>query len=435
MAVFPASQYLGDPRCQQFMRELCPKWKGHSPETDALIAQFHPLSMAEFKQATDIDAYFLQSMKGYFNRVHCVVKNKVPSLNPPPGDSLCESCQVKGWLRKEYRTSKVDGANAAVWLCPDCVKVDLTSKLKKLDDIESDLPRTNFPLLDENPKLLALLLDALPLAMTEVKRTGTMSPFAILETFSSQRMQQSFTADRLELAYEEAREAVLAAPVEVSRYALAWLGYVTVDGVRYEAILVGGGERGDGGRGAAIALRYKQHLPDVTFEAIGSLKVLGPHENVLGLAGDPGAVSKLRPVFTRITADMAHHHGPGHDEALTYEIRKCLAVYLDLGDLDRPFQKELQKEPDIVQVVMGRKMWVTFFRPEDKEVVLARDTLTPIGGAPPFPGFNDAGLIVVGYAPPISTLKKQEGPIRLDLVVLWVTTFRITDKEATDKPK
>jgi hypothetical protein len=77
----------------------------------------------------------------------------------------------------------------------------------------------------------------------------------------------------------------------------------------------------------------------------------------------------------------------------------------------------------MVQVVMGRKTWVTFFKPEAKEVVLARDTLFPIGGAPPFPGFNEDGLIMIGYAPPKP--KPGAGPIRLDMFVLWVAIFKI----------
>jgi hypothetical protein len=158
--------------------------------------------------------------------------------------------------------------------------------------------------------------------------------------------------------------------------------------------------------------------------------ILGPHENVLTLAGDPDAVSKLQPVFTRLTADMAHNHGPGHDEDLIYQIKKCPTVCLDLGDLDRPFRKELQKEPDIVQVVIGQQTWITFFKPEDNEVILARDTLIPVGEARPFTGFNEDGLIILGYSPPESALKKEEtGPKRLDLIVLWLSEFTVTDKQ------
>jgi hypothetical protein len=104
------------------------------------------------------------------------------------------------------------------------------------------------------------------------------------------------------------------------------------------------------------------------------------------------------------------------------------AAYLGLVDLDRPFRKELQKEPDAVHIVIGRQTWITFFRPEDKEVILARDTLIPIGGAPPFPGFNEDGLIMLGYSAPESTRKEEAGPKRLDLVVLWFSKFTVTDK-------
>jgi hypothetical protein len=155
-----------------------------------------------------------------------------------------------------------------------------------------------------------------------VKQRGSMSPFAVLETFASRRMVQSFKTARLELGYEEARKAILAAPPEVRRYVLAYLGYVTREGVRYETILVGGGERGDE-KGAKIGQRYKQHLPDVRYEPIGNAMILGSNENVLALSGDPDAGSKLRPVLTRLTVDMAHDHGPRRDEGLTYEIKKC----------------------------------------------------------------------------------------------------------------
>jgi hypothetical protein len=422
VVAFRANEYLADRHCQEFLLKLSRTWKGKDPAASALVEQFHPLKEDEIKQARDLEAYSLQFIAGELNRVRLVKRNGVITLNPPPDDSLCESCHTKGWLKQEYRTSKIDGALAAIWLCQGCAKVDVKSQLKKLDDIESQLPKTTLPVLDGNPKLFTLMLDALEPAIKEVRQTGSMSPFVILETLASRRMQQSFKTARLELGYEEARKAILAAPPEATRYALAWLGIVTVGGVRYETILVGGGERGEE-QGAAIGQRYKQHLPDVNYEPIGNLKVLGLHENVLTRSEDPDALLKLRPILTRLTVDIAHNQGPGHDEALTYEIKKCQAVYLNLGDLDRPFRKELQKEPDMVHVMIGRQTWITMFKPEAKEVVLARDTLFPILGAPPFPGFNEDGLIMIGYAPP----KPKQGSEQItpSLFVLWATKFKI----------
>jgi hypothetical protein len=131
---------------------------------------------------------------------------------------------------------------------------------------------------------------------------------------------------------------------------------------------------------------------------------------------------------------MAHNQGPGRDESLSYEIKKSPAVILDLGDLDRPFRKELQKEPDTVHVVIGRQSWITFFRPEAKEVVLNRETLVPGPGVTlPFPGFKDDGIITIGYSPPSSSLK-GDGPKDYVLFVLWMTMFKVTDKE-TDQSR
>jgi hypothetical protein len=429
IAMFRASEYLANRECQKLMLELSRNWKGRDPAIDARIAQFHPLTLDDIKQAPELEAYTLQSIGGTLNRVHLVIKSKIASLNPPPEDSVCESCHRKGWLQKEYQTSKLDGANAAVWLCTDCASAGASNKppLRKLDDIER--PKTKVPALDDNPKLMDLMFDMLERGVAEVKKTPLMSPFAVLETFASSRTLQTFNAERLDIGYEDARRAILAAPPEARRYALAWLGYTTIEGVRYETVYVEGGERGDE-KGAAIGQRYKQHLPEVNCEPIGNPMVIGPSENLLTLATDPDAITKLRPQFVRLKADMAHNQGPGHDEALSYEIKKGPAVLLDLRDLDRPFRKELQKAPDIVQVILGRRSWVTFFNPEANEVVLNRETLVPGPGEPlPFPGFTEDGAIMIGYAPPSSSLK---GPGKKDYVifVLWISRFKVTDKES-----
>ena len=428
IATFRAREYLADRACQKLMIELSRDWKGSDPAIEARIAEFHPLTMEDIKQAPELEAYILQSIRGAPNRVHLVVKSKIASLNPPPEDSVCESCHRKGWLQKEYQTSKVDGANAAVWLCTGCASMGVSNKPppRKPDNIER--PKTKVPALDDNPKLMDLMEFALDRAVDEVKKTPMMSPFAILETFASSRTLQTFKAERLDIGFEESRRAVLAAPPEARRYALAWLGYSTIEGVRYETVYVEGGERGDE-KGAAIAQRYKQRLPEVNCEPFGNPMVIWPSENLLTLSGDPDALAKLRPQYTRLKADMAHKQGPGHDEALKYEIKKCPSVLLDFGDLDRPFRKELQKAPDTVHVVMGRHSWITFFSPEAKDVVLSRETLLPGPGEPlPFPGFTEDGLITIGYAPPSSSLK---GPGKKDYVifVLWVSMFKVVDKE------
>jgi hypothetical protein len=155
------------------MLELSRTWKERSPATDALISEFHPLSMDDIKQAGDLEAYMLQSIRGSMNRVHLIVRNKIAALNPPPEDSICESCHVKGWLQKDFRTSKVDGANAAIWVCTNCADVSARPQPKTTDDKGLQRPKTKVPTLDDNPKLMDLMSDVLERGVGVVKKTGS----------------------------------------------------------------------------------------------------------------------------------------------------------------------------------------------------------------------------------------------------------------------
>ena len=247
-------------------------------------------------------------------------------------------------------------------------------------------------------------------------------PLATIETPLG-RFVQGFKHERLEMGYDEARQALLAAPPYAERYARAWAGYITLQGVRYEAALVAGGERGKQ-RGATMGQRYKRQLPDVSIQPIGNLAILGPGDNLLTLANDLEGASKLRPVFQRITADVGHDQSTGNDKAPAYGFRRCQELVLAFGDLDLPFRKELQKKPDMVHVIMERKTWATVFKPEAKEVYLGRDTLFPIRGGQPFTGFNEDGLIMIGYMPPLPT--RSEAPA-VGLFVLWAAMFKVTD--------
>jgi hypothetical protein len=295
-------------------------------------------------------------------------------------------------------------------------KAPLTAKV----DVEH--PKTGLPELDENPGLFKLILYAVNEACNEVVRTGEQWPFAAIETPSG-RFIQGFRNARLELAYEEARRALLTAPSDAQLYALAWAAYLTHEGVRYETVMVEGGERGKA-RGVRIGQKYKQHLPEVRFQPIGDPAVLGSGDNLLTLASDSEAASRLRPVFMRITADIDHDQSAG--KAQSYEFRRCQELVLAFGDLGLPFRKELQKKPDMVHVVMNRRAWATIFNPDAKEVVLGRDTLYPIRGAEPFPGFKEDGVVMIGYMPPPPTGNE---PPAMGMFVLWAAMFKVTYKE------
>ncbi len=294
----------------------------------------------------------------------------------------------------------------------------------RTEKMSADNPKTGLPELDDNPKLLKLMLAALQEFSAQVAGRGEEAPFAVIELPSGQYIQ-GFKRERLEFGFEEARQALLAVPSEAERYALAWAGYLTIQGVRYEAILVEGGERGKP-RGAQMGLRYRRRPPEVKFEAVGNPTILGAGNNLLTLSSDPGATSKLRPVFARITADVDHNQSTGNAKAPPYEFGSCQELVLSFGDLDLPFQKELQKKPDTAHVIMGSKAWATIFKPEAKEVYLARDTLSPIRGGVPFQGFKEDGLILIGYMPPPPTGNEVRD---IHVMVLWMAAFKITDKE------
>lgn len=154
IATFQTSQYLGDRRCQQVMRDVSRMWHGRNSAAAGLIAQFHPLSTEQLKQARDLDAYILQSIGGRLTRVHVVKKNGAAYFNPPPDDYRCESCHVKGWLWKDFQDSKLDGAVSSIWLCPRCALLSPNAKESKRDEVRRHTDqKTGVRELDENPRL------------------------------------------------------------------------------------------------------------------------------------------------------------------------------------------------------------------------------------------------------------------------------------------
>jgi hypothetical protein len=74
---------------------------------------------------------------------------------------------------------------------------------------------------------------------------GPLTPFAMTVSASGEKSLHRFAADRLEQGLEMARSHVAANRESVSKYAIAWDGYVTLRGKRTDAILVEAGERGD----------------------------------------------------------------------------------------------------------------------------------------------------------------------------------------------
>jgi hypothetical protein len=85
---------------------------------------------------------------------------------------------------------------------------------------------------------------------------GPLTPFAMTVSASGEKSLHRFAADRLEQGLEMARSHVAANRESVSKYAIAWDGYVTLGGKRTDAILVEAAERGDN-RALLFCQRYR----------------------------------------------------------------------------------------------------------------------------------------------------------------------------------
>lgn len=125
----------------------------------------------------------------------------------------------------------------------------------------------------------------------------------------------------------------------------------------------------------------------------------------------------------RILADHYHDKVAAGQGALAYEFCKSKGLVLGLAGLRIP-RKEMENKPNTVHVVTGRGIWSTAFDYTAAEVQLTPETLSPVRGDQPFPGFNEDGVIVVGHLPPTKT----------GLGVFWMTMYKIAHQPNGHKP-
>jgi hypothetical protein len=129
IAGFRSDSYLNDPRCQQLLIGISRDWRQHASRSSLSrypIAEFHPVSTDELKQARDFDAYFVTvDCVGTLVRTHTIKAEGAIFLNPPPSDHHCESChKLAGPLRKAFKNSRIDNAVVPAWLCSACEVLD-----------------------------------------------------------------------------------------------------------------------------------------------------------------------------------------------------------------------------------------------------------------------------------------------------------------------
>src|SRR5258706_8641614 len=101
---------------------------------------------------------------------------------------------------------------------------------------------------------------------------GPLIPFVIFEQDGKRELHR-YAAERLEDCERQAREAVATLPPSVTAYALAYDGFITVQGTKFDAILVEASERGRPA-GVRMAQRYipKEHPRD--FQTVGNPALL-----------------------------------------------------------------------------------------------------------------------------------------------------------------
>lgn len=133
---------------------------------------------------------------------------------------------------------------------------------------------------EPNPKLMDVIFLALDHGVDSVRASdGPLTPFAVTE--GSKRELTRFAAEQLEEAVARARAFVAQASLETSFYAIAHDGYITVEGQKFDAILVEGGERGTP-KALLFAQRYAPKKGFFgKFKTLGNAAFIGEAENRL----------------------------------------------------------------------------------------------------------------------------------------------------------
>jgi len=108
---------------------------------------------------------------------------------------------------------------------------------------------------------------------------GPLIPFVVFEQEGTRELRR-FVAERLEHSLQKAREDIAAFPPSVTAYAIAYDGFLTVQGTKFDAILVEASERGRP-VGVRMAQRYTPKKLLRSFQTVGNPALLGECETLL----------------------------------------------------------------------------------------------------------------------------------------------------------
>ncbi len=133
---------------------------------------------------------------------------------------------------------------------------------------------------EPNPKLMDVIFLALDHGIDSVRASGgPLIPFTITE--GSKRELNRFATEQLEEAVAKARAFVEEASSEVIFYAVSHDGFITVEGRKFDSILVEGGERG-APKALIFAQRYEPKKGFFgKFKTIGNAVFISETENRL----------------------------------------------------------------------------------------------------------------------------------------------------------
>jgi hypothetical protein len=110
----------------------------------------------------------------------------------------------------------------------------------------------------EQIQLNDLMFKALDHAVFSIEDNDeTLIPFSITEHESGQQKLVRYIADRIEDGVEEGKMKIGEMKEEITRYAFAYDGYLTIEGQRWDALFVEGGDK-VASSGFLLCQRYKR---------------------------------------------------------------------------------------------------------------------------------------------------------------------------------
>ncbi len=131
---------------------------------------------------------------------------------------------------------------------------------------------------DPSQKLGDLIFLALDHGVDSIRQGGPLVPFAISDT-QGQRNLDRFVAEPYEKAVAETKASIAKLPPQADLYAIAYDGFVTVGGKKYDAIIVHGAERGKG-KAYLLAQRYIPAKNGKRLETVGNPAFIGREESL-----------------------------------------------------------------------------------------------------------------------------------------------------------